>query len=98
MSVASIKYRSSKSTAASVASNGTITAKTAGTATITTTITYDDGHKKELKSEITVETKPAVDPTPTPTPTPTPGPSEDQNNQNQNGKWGSECKRKPEYK
>lgn len=50
-----------------------------------TTITYDDGHKKELKSEITVETKPAVDPTPTPTPTPTPGPSEDQNNQNQNG-------------
>ncbi|MBC5714130.1 Ig-like domain-containing protein [Roseburia sp. BX1005] len=86
MSVASIKYRSSRSATASVASNGTITAKAAGTATITTTITYDDGNKKELKSEITVETKQAVDPTPTPTPTPDPsGDQTTDRNQNGNG-------------
>lgn len=64
-SIKKLNYKSSKSSVASVSTKGKITAKKAGTATITASAT--DGSKKKATVKVTVKAK-ETKPTPPPTP------------------------------
>lgn len=53
--IASVAYKSSRPEIASVTANGKVTGIKAGSATITTTVTLNDGSKKTLQTTVTVK-------------------------------------------